>query len=152
MFALKNMSILYLKTLTPVLRWWHWCLDLGLSSLLEPSQPPCHQPWPLSSVLPKFSRWVTKCRREKRLDYWKIEILMEALSLLRLFVKTTSTRSFTSLPRAMGRTMNQSVATSWPLLFLWPLFSSVSVVVCQQLFTFEHTYFTHSLFLKTKFI
>lgn len=67
--AEENVFFLYLKTLTSVFRWWHWCLDLGPSSLLEPSQPPCHRPWPLSSALPKFSRWETKCGQKIWLDY-----------------------------------------------------------------------------------
>lgn len=60
------------------------------------------------------------------------------MSLHRLFAKTTSTRSFTSLPRATGRTMNPSVATSLPSLFLWPLFSLVS----QHHFTLTHIRYT----------
>lgn len=54
-------------------RWWPWYLGMAPSSLLEHSQPPFHQPWPLLSVRPKSSRSVThfleiQCT-EIQLDY-----------------------------------------------------------------------------------
>lgn len=73
-----------------------------------------------------------------------IQILNEAPPLIRHSAKTTSTRSFTSLPKATGKTMNPSVATSSPLLFLWPLFSLVSTVL--QLFFITKIRYTQIVF------